>query len=159
MFMEKKWVVRIYLFTGIGIFLWLSLIILAPYLKIKASPGIELIYSAFAPICHQIESRCFFLWGNALPVCTRCLGIYSGFLGGAWSYPFFRGFRVLRVPSINTFLFFSAPIVIDTIGIFFNIWATGAWMRFFIGLAWGVILPYYFITGLADFFIQRRLKS
>jgi len=157
--MEKKWILRIYLLTGLGIFFWLSVIILAPFLKNKAIPGTGLIYYVFSPICHQIEARCFSLWGYALPVCTRCLGIYTGFLAGAWSYPFFRGFRALQVPRVKTFLIFSMPIVLDTIGNFLNIWSTGAWLRFFFGLMWGVILPYYFITGLADFFVHRSLKS
>lgn len=145
----------IYLITGTGVFLWISVIISAPYLKSGALPGNGLVYSVCAPLCHQIDSRCFYLWGCALPVCTRCLGIYIGFLVGSWSYPVIRGFSVLQLPRTKTLLLLSAPIVLDKLGNFLSFWETGAWLRFTIGLLWGVILPLYFITGVADLILSR----
>jgi uncharacterized membrane protein len=32
------------------------------------------------PICHQLPSRSFFLWGTPLALGARCFGIYSGML-------------------------------------------------------------------------------
>lgn len=157
--MERRWVQRIYFLTCSGIILWLGVIFLAPYLKSKSNPFGILIFYIFEPLCHQIESRCFYLWGKALPVCTRCLGIYTGFLFGAGFFPLFRGFSMLQIPRAKTFFVFSAPIVIDFVGNFLNIWASGAWLRFAVGLLWGSILPYYFITGAADFFIHQSRRS
>lgn len=36
-------------------------------------------HKAFAGLCHQDPQRSFWLNGSPMAVCTRCLGIYSGF--------------------------------------------------------------------------------
>ncbi|MEC7907374.1 MAG: DUF2085 domain-containing protein [Verrucomicrobiota bacterium] len=36
----------------------------------------------FSHICHQKGDRCLILGGTALPVCTRCFGIYLGIVLG-----------------------------------------------------------------------------
>ncbi len=44
----------------------------------------------------------------------------------------------------------SFPIVTDTLGNLIGLWETSNAARFGIGLLWGSLLPFYFITGLAD---------
>ena len=145
----------IYLLTLSGILIWIGTVIVSPYLKSQSSRLNILLYAIFSPICHQIPSRCFYLFGYPLAVCTRCLGIYTGFLLGTILFPLVNGFSKISLPQTRTFLFLSFPIVTDTLGNFFSIWMTSNWIRFFLGLVFGIILPFYFISGLADCFIKR----
>ena len=148
-----------YLFTLLGIVFWIAAIFLAPYLKNLASPINKIIYYSFSKICHQAESRCFFIFGNQMAVCSRCLGIYIGFLAGTLYYPVIRGFRILSLPKHKTFLLTTVPIGIDFIGNFFFLWSTAGWLRFFFGFIWGTVLPFYFITGIADFILNLNFHS
>lgn len=38
--------------------------------------------SLFAPTCHQREERSFHIGKYQMPVCSRCFGVYSGYLIG-----------------------------------------------------------------------------
>jgi uncharacterized membrane protein len=57
------------------------------------------VYLFFSGICHQDPARCFWLVGEPLPVCSRCLAIYSGFLGAVLVFPTLRGRPRKSLPS------------------------------------------------------------
>jgi uncharacterized membrane protein len=147
-----------YAVTATGIFLWMGGIFLAPYLRARSSPWQGLAYAVFKPVCHQLPSRSFSRFGAPLAVCARCLGIYLGFLIGVILYPLVRGFRRLAVPPARVFLLVSLPIVLDTIGNFLQLWNTSNSVRMMIGILWGMPLPFYIITGIADLFIAQRSR-
>jgi hypothetical protein len=42
------------------------------------TPVAGVIYAVGSFICHQLPDRSFHLQGAQLPVCARCLGLYSG---------------------------------------------------------------------------------
>ena len=151
-----KRIFKIYVFTFIGICLWIGLIFSAPYLQNQSSPLGRWIYPIFAPTCHQAPSRCFHLWGHPLAVCARCLGIYFGFLGGTLLYPLIRGFEGLSMPRLKTFALVTIPIAIDTLGNILTLWSSPAGLRFCLGVLWGSILPFFFITGIADAFQKSK---
>lgn len=167
----KSKIIIIYLFSVIMIIGWISAIFLAPYLRSRCMPGSIFIYSLFSPICHQNPARSFFVFGYQLAVCSRCLGIYSGFFAGIIIYPLLRGFSSIYLPKIKYFLVMSLPIGLDTMGNFFRLWNTSNWPRFSLGFIWGLILPFYFITGLAElirpetalemkkYFLKSKYKS
>lgn len=146
----------IYVFTAISAAAWLATAFWAPYLRSHSSPWQGFIYSIFSPVCHQIASRSFYFLGQPLAVCARCLGIYSGVIIGVVLYPFLRGFRRVALPQTKIFILVSLPIVMDTLGNFARLWETLNEVRFATGLLWGAILPFYFITGLADLALSRR---
>lgn len=152
---RKKRIEVVYFLTLAGILLWLGLIFLAPYLKSQNSGLNIFAYLIFEPICHQIPARSFYVFGHPLAVCGRCLGIYFGFLGGMGLYAFRRGFSDTSLPGIRTFILATSPLVFDAMGNFFHLWNSPHWIRFLTGFIWGLILPFYFITGVSDFFIQR----
>lgn len=150
--------VLVYALTLLGITIWLSSIFLAPYLKSQGSWFNVFIYTAFSPVCHQIPSRCFHLFGFPLAVCARCLGIYSGFLIGTLIYPWLMNFSSSFLPKNIIFFLVTFPIVIDTSGNLISLWNTQSWIRFLIGAVWGTILPFYFIHGLIDLFRRPEKK-
>ncbi len=137
--------------TVAGLAIWILLIGLAPYLKSLGSGWNRLVYAAFAPTCHQIESRCLTMFGYPMAVCARCLGIYIGFLSGALLFPWWNRRQTNpSLPQIRTFITLTIPIGTDTVGNLLTLWSTPALIRLGLGWVWGMILPFYFIPGLAD---------
>jgi hypothetical protein len=61
---------------------WAALLVIAPLVAAQApSTRVEggFLLAAYAiggAICHQRPGRSFFLWGEQMPVCARCAGIY-----------------------------------------------------------------------------------
>lgn len=52
----------------------------------------------FRLMCHGRVERCFLLFGEPMPICARCTGVYLGMLGGIalfWLIPMLRE-RVMR---------------------------------------------------------------
>lgn len=45
-------------------------------------------HQMFSELCHQITDRSFWLNGQPMAVCSRCLGVYSGFAIGWLLLPF-----------------------------------------------------------------------
>jgi uncharacterized membrane protein len=61
---------------------WVLLLVAAPFLPPLLS---AMTYAFGSVICHQIAERSFHLHTYQLPVCARCVGLYSGAaLAGAW---------------------------------------------------------------------------
>jgi uncharacterized membrane protein len=154
-----KTILRIHAMTLAAISVWIGLSFLAPYLRSESDRLNHVIYAIFSPVCHQVPSRCLYVFGFPMAVCARCFGIYTGFLAGVLLYPFLRGFKRLTIPDIRIFLCLSFPIVLDTAGNFASFWSTADWLRFIFGFLWGIVLPYYFITGIALAILQKRSKK
>jgi uncharacterized membrane protein len=147
-----------FVLTALGAAIWLGGIFWAPYLAARGSPLENLVYLAYSSVCHQLPARSFTIFNQPMAVCCRCFGIYSGFLVGVAAYPLIRGFHRLSLPPVKAFGLISAPIVLDTAGNFLGLWESPNVLRFGTGLLWGAILPLYFISGLADLLMRRRLK-
>jgi len=152
----RKKIPLVYGLTAAGTLAWLAGIFLAPYLRSQEVRWAGLVYALYSPACHQLPSRSLWAWGFPLGVCARCLGIYLGFVAGVALYPVLRGFRRVRLPDTKVFLAFSAPIVIDTAGIFLGIWDSSGALRLAFGFLWGSVLPFYLITGFAELRLRRR---
>ena len=153
---KKNKILLVYLLTLCSIIVWLGIIFLAPYLKSQSSGLHAFCYGIFSPLCHQNPTRSFIFLGYPLGVCARCLGIYFGFLAGTGLYPLLKKFSNLNLPRAGIFILMSIPIVIDAAGNLLRIWITPNWPRFATGFIWGTILPFYFITGLTDYFIREK---
>jgi uncharacterized membrane protein len=154
----KTKIIYIYVATVIGIMTWIGAIFLAPYLKSQSSPIAEILYAVFSPTCHQIPSRCFYAFGFPTAVCSRCFGIYAGFLLGTLIFPVKTGFSTSTMPKSRSFIILSIPIVIDAAGNLLGIWTSADWLRFLTGIIWGSILPLYFLAGLTDLLLRNRKK-
>ena len=156
----SRTVLTIYVLTVAGTAIWISAIFLAPALAGRGSAGAaRLIYAAFSPVCHQVPGRCFTFHGQPLAVCGRCLGIYAGFAAGLVLYPFVRGFSKLELPSARVFLLLTLPMAVDGAAGILGIWASPIRVRFVTGVVWGTVLPFFFLTGLADLLLARRKRA
>ncbi|MDH5705244.1 MAG: DUF2085 domain-containing protein [Candidatus Aminicenantes bacterium] len=156
---RKHRILLVYYLTLGGIIIWLGVIFLAPYLRSQDSSLSAFVYSVFTPICHQIPFRSFHLFGQPLAVCARCLGIYFGILGGTGLYPLINGFSKLSLPRVRIFIIVSLPMIADAGGNFLHLWLSSHWIRFMTGFLWGLILPFYFIVGVSDFFLKRAQEK
>jgi uncharacterized membrane protein len=140
----------VFALTLLGTLAWLGAILLAPVLRSRSSGAAPFLYAVFSPICHQIPGRSFFISGFPMAVCGRCFGIYAGFLAGVLLYPFVRGFRRLALPSARLFVLASLPAGLDVLLGLSGVWQSPIGVRFATGLVWGSLLPFYFITGVAE---------
>lgn len=156
---ERNAVLATYLAVLAFAMVWTAGIFLAPWLRSRSSHLAAWIYAAYAPVCHQIPSRSFFLWDCPLAVCGRCLGIYAGFLCGTIIHPLFRGFRPPPLPETGIFILAAAPIGLDTLANFVHLYGSPNGLRLATGVIWGLILPVYLIGGLADVLIRRGSRS
>jgi uncharacterized membrane protein len=100
----------------------------------------------FSQICHQIPARSFALAGTTLPVCARCLALYSGGFVGVLVYPVLR-FRWCRFQAITPLLIVSVGLIAIDVGLdmaglwdntFFSRSLTGA----FFGGVCGLLLSF-----------------
>jgi uncharacterized membrane protein len=153
-------VLAVYIGTAAGTLAWLAAIVLAPWLASGRSTAraAALLYAAFSPICHQIPERCFQFHGHPLAVCGRCLGIYAGFALGLALYPLVRGFSTARLPSARVFILVTLPMAVDGTAGALGLWASPIGLRFASGAVWGILLPFYFVTGAADLLRTRRAR-
>jgi uncharacterized membrane protein len=153
---DRRTVGTVFAATVAGTALWLGAIILAPWLAGRGADGAaRFLYAVFAPTCHQIPERCFALGGHPLAVCGRCLGVYAGFAAGLASYPFIRGFSRLALPRPKVFIASILPLAVDGVAGVLGLWRSPIEVRFLTGLAWGTVLPFYFVTGVADLVLTR----
>lgn len=98
--------------TNLFFLTYAGLPILAPILLTAGWTGpANLIYLLYRFTCHQFPSRAFFIFGEQIPMCERCLAIYGSlFLGGViysvarhWYRPF----------SARWYILFLIPIGVD----------------------------------------------
>jgi uncharacterized membrane protein len=151
---QKRAIIAVYVLSWVGIAAVLGAIVSAPLLRSSHPRASSFLYVIFAPFCHQIPSRCFRLAGFPLAVCARCLGLYVGFAAGLIVYFFRRGFREVRLPSLRVFLIVSIPSALDVAGSVLRLWDSSPWLRFGLAAAWGILLPFFFITGLVEAWVQ-----
>ena len=141
----------VYTATLAGALAWLAGIFLAPALAATRPRLSAFLYALYAPVCHQIRTRSFLFHGLPLAVCGRCLGIYAGVLAGLAAYPLVRGLhRAAVLPPLWLLAACSLPIALDVAASWTGFSASSNALRFATGLAWGALLPYYFVPGVAE---------
>ena len=128
---------------------WLAVIFAAPMLMANGHLlSAMVIYRSLSGICHQIPDRSFHLHGFPLAVCSRCTGIYIGFVIGLMLYPFVRSLRNQTMPSRNWLIAAGLPMLIDFgggyLGLFKNTFVSRAATGGLLGVAFSV----YILTGM-----------
>ena len=89
-------------------------------LWVKNNKAVLNTHLVFSSVCHQNPSRTLVLDSVHLPVCGRCLGIYSGLASSAflWAYTFFIGnlafrFKMVRFLIIGVSLFLGIEVALE----------------------------------------------
>ncbi len=140
--------------------LFASLIIIAPLTAASGNADLAAgIYRAFAPFCHQLSERSYFIDGHKFAVCSRCTGIYFGFASTLFLYPLVRSLRNAEFPARRWLILATLPLVVDWSLTFFGIRENTHTSRLLTGLLLGSTAVFYVMPGIIDlsFRFRRRL--
>lgn len=121
--------------------------VLAPVLASENRPEAAVFYAAFRPFCHQQVERVWWLAGEPLAVCARCLGVYWGMVAGELAP---RGFGSRRAMA-GAAAVCLASWGLEAVGLA----AIPAEGRFITGLAVGLTVGRTIASGLAE---TRRVR-
>jgi uncharacterized membrane protein len=118
------------------------------------------IYTTFSFVCHQIPERSFHIAGYKFAVCSRCTGLYSGFVLAALIYPLVRSLRRTETPSIVWLFLAAAPLAVDFSLGYLNVWANTHLSRFATGALLSSVAVFYMVPGLIELTsgITRRIN-
>ena len=137
-----------------------SLIIAAPVALASGHPAVAFnIYFPFSYLCHQIPSRSFHYAQHPLAVCSRCTGIYAGFLLGVIVYPLVRSLRSTVTPERKWLFIAAIPLAIDFSLEFLGIWHNTHSSRFFTGALLGSVVVFYVLPVLIELSLRERERS
>lgn len=112
-------------------------------------------HQTFSSLCHQIPKRSFWMGGQPMAVCSRCFGIYTGFLAGWLSLPLL-GVLNIRMPTGYKlfFLIILGINIIDVLGNLLGFWQNTLVSRFILGWPVGLAAAVLF----AGSFFKRKTK-
>ena len=137
-----------------------SLIIAAPIALANGQAAIAFnIYLPFSYLCHQIPARSYYFAEHSLAVCSRCTGIYAGFLLGVIVYPLVRSLRSTVTPERKWLFVAAIPLAIDFSLEFLGIWHNTHSSRFFTGALLGSVVVFYVLPGLMELSLRERARS
>ena len=119
----------------------------------------QVIYRAFAVLCHQRPDRSYFIDGHKLAVCSRCTGIYAGFVFTLLLYPLIRSLRTTTTPPPRWLLLATVPLGIDFSLTFFGIWENTHTSRLLTGALLGSVAVFYVVPGLMDLSLRPLQTS
>jgi uncharacterized membrane protein len=119
----------------------------------------QVIYRAFAVLCHQRPDRSYFIDGHKLAVCSRCTGLYAGFVFTLLLYPLIRSLRTTTTPPPRWLLFAAVPLGIDFSLTFFGIWENTHTSRLLTGALLGSVAVFYVVPGLMDLSLRPLYTS
>ena len=93
------------------------------------------IYAIGDRLCHQIDSRSFFINGNQMPFCSRCTAIFFGITLGLLIISIFK--IPLDDRLVLIIILSILPIGVDGIGQLLNFWESNNILRIISGLLIG----------------------
>jgi uncharacterized membrane protein len=130
---------------------WVALILAAPWLMAERhSLASAAIYQGFSVVCHQRPERSFYFHGHPMGVCSRCAGIYAGFIIGLSLYPFARDLREDRFPPRWILIAAAAPTVVDFTAGILGLFANTFLSRALTGMLFGAVAAFYITPGLVS---------
>jgi uncharacterized membrane protein len=116
------------------------------------------LYRAFAPLCHQIAERSFYVAGYPLAVCARCGGVYAGFAVCLALYPLVRSLRLTDAPRRGWLVVIALPCVVDFLINFTGLWRNTHASRALTGAWLGAGAVFFLVPGLVDAARTLRLR-
>ena len=130
-------------------FVYVGMPLLAPVLLATGfTKAANTIYQLYNMVCHQLPTRAYFILGEQVPMCERCIAIYATlFAGGV----IFNIARVRPLPA-RWYLLFALPMALDGGSAFVSELAQVVPLWIFWGL-W-TLLTGLVITGL---YLQKML--
>lgn len=139
---------------------WLAVIVLPPWLMATGHMGLAInLYRGLSGICHQISERSFSLWGFPLAVCSRCTGIYCGFVFGLGLYPFCRNVGEVTIPPRIWLAIGALPMLLDVGVDFAGIFKNTFLSRTATGLFVGIVAAFFLLPAWVGILYPRLPES
>ncbi len=130
---------------------WMALILAAPWLMAERRfLASAFIYRVFSAVCHQAPERSFYFHGYPMGVCSRCAGVYGGFIAGLLLYPFLRELREGGFPPRWILISAAVPALIDFAGGILGLFANTFLSRTLTGAMFGAVAAFYVTPGLVS---------
>ena len=157
---EHKTALAYWSISVIVVFSLVSLIAVAPVAAASGYSEVAAgIYRAFGIICHQLPERSYFFDEHQLAVCSRCTGLYAGFLFTLLLYPLIRSLRNPVMPHPRWLLFAVVPLAIDFSVNFFGFWLNTHTSRLLTGAMLGSAVVFYVMPGIIELSLRRMPAS
>jgi uncharacterized membrane protein len=147
---------RVYMILLLLTAVWCSGILLAPALHAGHPEAASMLYSTYAPMCHQIEGHCFHLFDAKWGVCIRCSAIYFSFFLSLLFYPLVRRLSNPSYPERWWVILAVAPMIVDVFLNFTGIHPSTPLTRMISGALFGLVLPLYVVPPLLEGVAQLR---
>jgi uncharacterized membrane protein len=147
---------RVYTILVLLTAFWCIGILLAPALQANHPVASSMVYSAYSPICHQIDGRCFHFFDAKWGVCIRCSAIYFSFFLSLLLYPLFRRLSSPLYPGRWWIALAVAPMILDVLLNFTGIHTSTPMTRTISGILFGSVLPFYILPPLLEGIAQLR---
>jgi len=136
-----------WVFAALLTALVLLLVALPPFVPDAARVA---LYTAFSPVCHQMEARSFQVDGHAFAVCHRCTGIFAGLLAGTLAWPFVRAHEASLTRHAALLLVLSlVPTALDWLLGVTGVLANTPVSRSLTGALFGAMAGVYLSRGFA----------
>jgi uncharacterized membrane protein len=149
-----------WLLLSIGSLLFVGLIVAAPLAIANGQETVAYnIYRPFSYLCHQIPARSFFLAQHPFAVCSRCTGIYAGFLVATLFYPLVRSLRRTETPARKWLFLAALPLAVDFSLEFFGISNNTHFSRFATGALLGAVAVLYVLPGLLELSLREPKRK
>lgn len=145
-----------------GTAIWCGAVLLAPICALSSEPlntVASILYQFFRPICHQLESRSFHLFGEPLAVCSRCASIYFAFLLGTVLYPIIRTIKRSPIPPPALLLVSALPMILDVLAAAVGINEPTPLSRTLTGALFGIVVPFYIVPAAIEAFCPGQQSS
>jgi uncharacterized membrane protein len=147
---------RVYSILLVLVALWCFGIPLAPALHASHPWASSILYSAYSPVCHQIDGHCFHLSDAKWGVCIRCSAIYFSFFLSLLFYPLLRRLSTPSYPERWWVALAVAPMIVDVFLSFTGIHPSTPFTRMISGVLFGLVLPLYIVPPLLEGVAQLR---
>ncbi|MGQ9723110.1 MAG: DUF2085 domain-containing protein [Candidatus Jordarchaeum sp.] len=133
--MIKK-IIYIFLIIHSGSLVFISL--LCPLLEFQRNPLSSILYGFLRNFCHQIPSRCLWIFGSNMGLCSRCFSTYLSFLVIS-IYLLFKNINSMNPKKVLLIsLLLAFPLVIDIGSQFVTNYHSNTWLRLITGALAGI---------------------
>lgn len=145
-----------WLVVSILTLLFVSMIVMAPLAAAAHHDNLAAtLYHSFGLLCHQLPERSFFIMGHKFAVCSRCTGVYLGFVVTLALYPLLKSVRRTDLPARKWLIAASVPLLIDFGVTFFGVWENTHTTRFLTGMLLGSVMVFYVMPGIVELSLRR----
>lgn len=145
---------------------WLILLLMIPVALLSLGGGLfdqqrpwmlQWQHQIFRWVCHQIPERSFWISGQPMAVCSRCFGIYTGFILGWIGMALISRFKTFtkafRKPLLVGMVFISLA---DVAGNMLGLWQNTLISRLVLGWLLGFSVAIFFTTAFFNHNIKQR---